>query len=205
MPKNTFNNLSEHRQKEIIDACIEEFKEKPITEASVVNITNRLSLARSAFYKYFSNIEECYFYILHRENLDLHRIFIESLEDNNGDIEKTLKDYFERITEILFDSDMKKLFRNFILYKNKTIDEKWEMYKSDGCKGEKFMSKSIDIIDINLLNIDSRKEIKDVFVFLQSVVHEITRQAFTNDWEKEEFVYHYNLIIKWCLGGIVRK
>lgn len=84
MPKTTFLNLPQEKQKKVLEICKKEFEEKPIFEASVSDIVNALGIARGSFYQYFENLEECFFTILSYENMDVHALFQESLQESGN-------------------------------------------------------------------------------------------------------------------------
>lgn len=75
MPKSTFHNLSKSRQEEILRVCRREFEEHTLSSSSVSDIVSDLGIARGTFYKYFKDIEDCYFYILSTETRGMHELF----------------------------------------------------------------------------------------------------------------------------------
>ena len=64
MPLQTFFNLREERQQEIVDASYEEFAINTYKTASVSNIVKKLNIAKGSFYRYFKNKLDLYNYLI---------------------------------------------------------------------------------------------------------------------------------------------
>ncbi len=64
MPQKTFLNLSETRQKEIIDTCLREFALRNYNEVSLSKIIAKLGLAKGSFYRYFESKSDLYEYLI---------------------------------------------------------------------------------------------------------------------------------------------
>ncbi|BBF43610.1 transcriptional regulator, TetR family [Lachnospiraceae bacterium KM106-2] len=60
MPKQTFYNLSEDKQKTIIDAARNEFSIHSFYDASINQIIKDAGISRGSFYQYFENKEDVY-------------------------------------------------------------------------------------------------------------------------------------------------
>ena len=82
--ENNFFKFASRKTKKVLEICKKEFEEKPIFEASVSDIVNALGIARGSFYQYFENLEECFFTILSYENMDVHALFQESLQESGN-------------------------------------------------------------------------------------------------------------------------
>lgn len=64
MPLQTFLNLPEERQKEIVNVCLEEFAHRDFKSASLAKIIKTLNLAKGSFYRYFENKKDLYHYLI---------------------------------------------------------------------------------------------------------------------------------------------
>jgi TetR/AcrR family transcriptional regulator len=64
MPQKTFMNLSEERQKKIIDTCLREFALRNYNEVSLSKIIAELGLAKGSFYRYFESKRDLYEYLI---------------------------------------------------------------------------------------------------------------------------------------------
>ena len=91
--ENNFFKFASRKTKKLLEICKKEFEEKPIFEASVSDIVNALGIARGSFYQYFENLEECFFTILSYENMDVHALFQESLQESGNNFFNALLRY----------------------------------------------------------------------------------------------------------------
>lgn len=64
MPEQTFFNLPEQRQKEIIDISLKEFSFHNFETASINKIINEIGVAKGSFYRYFKNKKDLYLFLL---------------------------------------------------------------------------------------------------------------------------------------------
>jgi AcrR family transcriptional regulator len=85
MPQKTFLNLRPERQREIVDACLEEFARHDYRDVSLTRIIRKLRLAKGSFYRYFSGKKELYAYLIEyasRQTRDIFdEVFAEPVED----------------------------------------------------------------------------------------------------------------------------
>lgn len=64
MPLKTFLNLTDEKQKEIINVCMYEFSHYDFNSASLSRIVDKLNIAKGSFYRYFENKKDLYFYLM---------------------------------------------------------------------------------------------------------------------------------------------
>ncbi|HWQ80520.1 MAG TPA: TetR/AcrR family transcriptional regulator, partial [Anaerovoracaceae bacterium] len=62
----TFEKLSESRQEQILQVCMEEFIEKGYDNASTNTIVKRLGISKGLLFLYFKNKKNLYLYIVER-------------------------------------------------------------------------------------------------------------------------------------------
>ncbi len=63
MPKQTFYNLSQEKQKKIIDAAKSEFSKNGFYDASINKIIKDAGIPRGSFYQYFETKEDLFLYL----------------------------------------------------------------------------------------------------------------------------------------------
>ncbi|MEJ8751441.1 TetR/AcrR family transcriptional regulator [Lagierella sp. ICN-221743] len=188
MPKKTFYNLSDEKRGKIIDVLKKNFEQKTIFEANVKEIVEELQIARGSFYQYFEDLEDSYFFILDMETIDVHKLFLKLLKENNFDVLKALEEYGQMVSEIIFSKEAYNLYKNKYLYWNSEFEEKWKNYKA------KDVNKN-EISNINELNTEKMK-------FIKALVHDLIKRNFKEGWSKEDFLSHYNIYMKWIKEGI---
>jgi len=64
MPKETFFNLQEEKQKRILGCIFDEFSEHPYEEASISRVVKNAGIAKGSFYQYFEDKMDMYLYII---------------------------------------------------------------------------------------------------------------------------------------------
>lgn len=182
MPKGTFLNLSDDKREKIIEVLVNEFKEKSIQDATVKDIVEKLNIARGSFYQYFESLEESYFYILELKTNELHKTFLELMNEYN-DINKVLNEYGTVIANIIFDNSNYMLYKNRYLFWNERINDKWKKYI---CKNKK---------------IDSLKE-SDEMIYISVVIHNLISRTYSENWDYKTFLTKYEKYIKWIKRGV---
>ncbi len=195
MPKSTFMNLTENRRKEIISACIIEFEEKRFEDARVSNIITRLGIARGTFYKYFKDLEDCYFYILLNETKEIHEILIDLLKNTNYDLINVLNIYGDAIVEEIHDEKKYLLYCNRYLSWTPVLQSDWQDY----CKS----------MSVKVMDFDSLKKLRpfseynvEIIHLLKSVIHNLIERNYVEKWSKKEFISHYEVSVNLIINGI---
>lgn len=192
MPKETFFNLNDDKKTAIENALIKEFESKPLCDATVKNIVEDLSISRGSFYQYFHSLEESYFYILDKFTSEVHLIFLKLMDKNRGDIKKTLLDYGKELAGEIYKGDYYSIYKNKFLYWNVSLDKDWKEYLASNSKYTD-MNRMCEINPVEIQKMN----------YLSSIVHSLMQRLFLEDWSKEEFLEHYNLYVKWIIGGII--
>lgn len=95
MPKETFYNLKESKQDQIIDAAIKEFAQNYFDSASLTQIASQAGVSKGSMYQYFEDKKELYFYVLERIRLKRKNYFAEGLNKNH-DVMAILRRIFEK-------------------------------------------------------------------------------------------------------------
>ncbi len=194
MPKTTYNNLLEDRKKEIMLVCRNEFEENTIKEASVAHIVDKLDIARGTFYKYFNDIEDCYFYVLMSETRELHEIFMDTVSNKEYDFISSLEKYGELVANEIHREDKYKLYKNRFLGWTADIQIRWQEYfRENNCRlrtEAKFFSNDISAEEMHII---------------KAVVHDLVERNFLNNWTKQELLDKYKEQIKILENGIAKK
>lgn len=68
----TFLRLPEAKREHIEQALLDEFSRVPLPQAQVSNIVQQTGIARGAFYRYFTDIDDAYQYMLNLALRDIH-------------------------------------------------------------------------------------------------------------------------------------
>ena len=93
MAKDTFNNLDKEKKEKIFEMLKEFFQEEDLKNINVSGIVKKLGIARGSFYQYFEDLEDSYFTVLKRETGEIHHKFFNLYQENNKNLDVTLKIY----------------------------------------------------------------------------------------------------------------
>lgn len=195
MPKETFNNLPEAKQKLILSTIKKEFEVHSIMDASVKDIVTALGISRGSFYTYFENLEESYFTILELETIETHELFLKTYRQEKGDLYKTLDRYGQVLAQELFKKEKYALYKNRFLYWTAELDSLWKKYYLDHQNGKRVE------VEAELRQVDDAR-MKEVMSYIKAIVHELIKRAFLETWDSEAFLAHYEKQISWMKYGI---
>ncbi len=118
MPLKTFLNLSEERQKEVLNACFEEFAWNDYESASLSRIIAKLGLAKGSFYRYFESKKDLYFYLVDCADSLISSSFASHMNVTGKDFFTNWTDFFLSLAMIEKDYPM------IIRFRFKTTSEK---------------------------------------------------------------------------------
>lgn len=181
MAKDTFNNLDKEKKEKIFEMLKEFFQEEDLKNINVSGIVKKLGIARGSFYQYFEDLEDSYFTVLKRETGEIHHKFFNLYQENNKNLDVTLKIYRNFLSEELFDKNLKRLYRaKFFMFENSFM-----------LNGKNYLIEHLSDDEYHLM------------LYIMAVFHELIKESITRDYEKEKFLKVCNMYIDWLLGGIL--
>lgn len=201
MPKATFDNLSDERKAEIKAVCLKEFENKNIVDIAIGNICKDLGLTRPAFYKYFDNIEDCYYYLLSQANFDLHNLIFNVFNEKH-DLKEAIELMPKLIADSLFDNPDLPIIKTYFLQWNLSLEKGWMIYQK---KHELIHPQSLIVfekIDLSTLQIKNIAELRSFMKVLASVVHDTIRDSFQQNWDQNVLTEELDLRLHFLLKGI---
>ena len=92
MPSNQFLNLEAEKQNRIIQAAIKEFAHNTYVNASTNRIVKACGISKGSLFKYFTDKEDLYFFLL-------DTVMWEMLRDIESDVENLSTELFQRIID----------------------------------------------------------------------------------------------------------
>ncbi len=197
MPKSTFNNLSDERKEKILTVCKKEFENNLFEKASVASIVKTLGIARGTFYKYFEDLDDCYFYLLEKETSKIHDLFFKVYNENNDDIVLALREYGQVIANEIHDTSKYSLYRSRYLSWNLIMENKWNDY----------IKKTVPKSSHNISSTFNPYKMPDGFTnevvhYIKSIIHDLIQRNFQNNWSKKEFLDRYEKHCNYIVFGI---
>lgn len=168
MPTNTFLNLSEEKQKKIIDAANKEFERVPIEQVSIKNIVETAEIARGSFYQYFEDKDDLFEYVINLKMGDMEKNMKKIIEKEDGNIINVFTSLYDHLIKMGQIKKNNKFFRqifgnirtsdNFMLIRKETMNEKlnqnlYELYEKNK----------------EILNVKNEQEYKLIIEILSAV------------------------------------
>lgn len=187
MPKNTYFNLNDEKKKMVYDTLRCSFEKKSIRDITVKELVDELKIPRGSFYQYFDSIEDAYFYVLEKEIVEIHDLFLNLLRDNNLNLISALDLFANILADEIFKEKNYKLYRSRYISFDTDLENKWKALRS---KNPACQNSMFSLVDCEKLN------------FISSVVHSLVKRLFNENWDRKDFLDHYKLYINWIKEGI---
>ncbi len=86
MPTSTFFNLPPPKRERLLQAAVEEFAQRPFSEASINRIIRAAEIPRGSFYQYFTDKADLFHFILAAFRRHLEEAILASLDACGGDL-----------------------------------------------------------------------------------------------------------------------
>mgnify|MGYP000199624107 FL=1 len=187
MPKTTFHHLSEEKRQAVVAVLIHEFESYPLPDATVKHIVDALGIARGSFYQYFDSLTESYFYVLEREVIETHSLFLKLFHQCHRDTMQALEIYGEVLAKEIFQGKHYALYKNRYLYWNASLERDWRNYLAENQKDSSPME-----------SMNENEPIR----FVKAIIHALMQRLFMENWDRETFLKRYHQHIQWIKGGL---
>ncbi|MHA6250534.1 TetR/AcrR family transcriptional regulator [Oceanobacillus sp. CAU 1775] len=203
MPKATFFNLPEKKRHSLMKAAELEFSRVPLYEASIANIVKAAGISRGSFYQYFEDKEDAYFYILHEQATRRNAAFKNHLQNHEGDLFEAITAFYYELLIELPDEKEYNFFRNALLNVTHQIETIFNEIieghvKQDGIK------ELTKLINQDLLNIDSEKELTHVIHIISAVAFRNFVEKFTKELTDDEAISNFKFEMKLLKKGLAK-
>lgn len=187
MPTGTYFRLGDDKRQAIYRVLVDEFESLPLEEITVKRIVERLQLPRGSFYQYFSSLQDCYFYILDQELIEVHALFARLIAETKGNLFAVLDAFGDAAAELLYDPEHYGLYRQRYLSMNAVLEREWRRYREESEDYTRDIEQWVDPEKVD---------------YLRAVVHHLIRRLFSEEWSRKEFLSHYRRYLCWLKGGL---
>lgn len=167
MPERLFFELKKEKSEKIIEAAIYEFAMFGFNESSTNRIVKDAKIGKGSLFKYFSNKEDLYFYIL-------DTIVLQMIDDLKDELATLPNDLIEKLLQYSV-IEMKWYKSNFMKYqllKKAFLNNDSEIYKKTLEKfqatGDAFYDYILKDVETAPLNFNREKTLKVLKFFLKS-------------------------------------
>ncbi|AYW50639.1 TetR family transcriptional regulator [Tetragenococcus halophilus] len=197
MPKETFLNLSLEKKQHIEQILLEKFYNRHISQVKVSEIVEAMQMSRGAFYKYFQDLEDAYFYLIHKYAMKIHEDILTSISQHKQDfflgIENFLRycseldrnDHYWQMLQLLTQSSHSQMTQRKKLSPDSPMFSQW-----------------LDLLKHNHFVMDSYDEALSFLYFIMNLVMDALTDCIVNNWNTEELVQDFRFQKKWLLQGI---
>jgi AcrR family transcriptional regulator len=180
MVKQTFLNLSIEKQNRVLESARKEFSRASLKEASVANIIKDAGIPRGSFYQYFEDLEDIFYYILEVHSKEIKQRLTSNLVHYKGDIIKAFADLYQYILDKINDNEF--YFKNIFLNMDYKVEKMFLPNLEDN------LNEIIQLIDIKMLNIDSRLQLIYIIEIIESLLIRNLTQSFQRNVSREKNV-----------------
>jgi AcrR family transcriptional regulator len=168
------------KQNRILESARNEFKRASLKEASVANIIKTAGIPRGSFYQYFEDLEDIFYYILEVHSKEIKQRLTTNLVHYKGDIIKAFADLYQYILDKISDSEF--YFKNIFL----NMDYKQEKMFLPNLEDN--LNEIIQLVDIKMLNIDSRLQLIYIIEIIEAILMRNLIQSFQRNVSREKNV-----------------
>lgn len=220
MPKATFFRLEEEKQQKIIDAAITEFSSVPIDQSSIANIVKLAGIPRGSFYQYFEDKDDVFYYICDNLRKEPEELFMSLFHDNQGDIFKTFREFFDYFIHLTLSGKYAKLMKNIFIHmdykrtnelfndneETKSLKQHKDSHQKARRRQQAYIIEHLDYSKLKMINkSESLVLIRLLFLTLFASVNDVYRSEKKGikidvDVIKSEF----NLKLDWLLYGVAK-
>lgn len=201
MPNLTFLNFSEERRQQILSVCLREFEDKSLNQVKVADIIQALKVSRGTFYKYFTDLDDLYHYLLDDTALILHEKIVADIHDEEDLFFEGIQRFLLNFLQLEKQSDTyrgmkllvlgEKLPRTYnpeIAAQMRGLNQQWQQ-----------------ILTKNAFQFSSREEAMSFLRFTMEIVIDLLSDYFVYRWPKERLLQEYAFRTQWLKNGIFQK
>ncbi|WP_079504760.1 TetR/AcrR family transcriptional regulator [Mesobacillus jeotgali] len=204
MPKQTFFNLPEHKQKKLLESAEVEFIRVPFFEASIANIIKTAGISRGSFYQYFQDKDDLYFYLL-ESKIKMAKIYFSGLlEKHKGDLIEALIELQNYFLYALSDEEEKQFLKNALLYTTHRVESSFTSIWDTYLEHEEF-KKIGELINRDQLNISTEKELLQIFKIVSALAFNNLIEKTVKGLSDEEAMESFKLSMRLLKQGIYKQ
>lgn len=198
MPKATFLNLPAEKQKEISGILLKVFSEKHASLVTVAEIVKEMKMSRSAFYKYFDDLEDAYIYIVQKYSVVLHGTILKQIMAHKNN-------FFEGIRSYLIQCSQGEVGgHDWQVIKFLTIvDSTQRGQRLEISQHQSILQQWTEVLELNHFKISNQGEALSFLYFMMDMTQNLLADYLVNDWSEEELIRDYDFRIKWLVKGLV--
>lgn len=202
MPKLTFYNLPEEKQRNLILAAQQEFSNAPLPEASIANIVKSAGIPRGSFYQYFEDKEDLYLFLLDRMMKKRKSQFEKILQKCNRDLFEGILEFYK--VSLKEEEELPGFKKNVFLNMTNKAENTFAKIMTNEDSDEAF-NEIEALIDVSKLNISGDKELYHLLKIIFAVTMRNRVEKFSKNLSYEEAAANYEIELNLLKKGLSRK
>ena len=204
MPKQTFFNLPQEKQRRLLKAGFEEFSRAPAMDASISNIIKLAEIPRGSFYQYFEDKYDLQAYLVMQFSQKWYQTWLDLLQTHQGDFFAAVPCLFKNVLDTVLDEKNNAFWKNtFFQFRNskemrKAIHQQRRSKHDDGRKLIDQRKLRIKLTEHNygLLN----RQISTMMI--QSINMYFMAEHLQADDSYQEAIQNFDTLLNWLQFGI---
>lgn len=204
MPKQTFFNLPQEKQRRLLKEGFEEFSRAPAMDASISNIIKLAEIPRGSFYQYFEDKYDLQAYLVMQFSQKWYQTWLDLLQAHQGDFFAAVPCLFKNVLDTVLDEKNNAFWKNiFFQFRNskemrKAIHQQRRSKHDDDRELINQQKLRIKLTEHNhgLLN----RQITTMMI--QSISMYFMADRFNVDDPYQEAIQNFNTLLNWLQFGI---
>lgn len=207
MPKQTFFNLPQAKQRRLLKAGFEEFSRAPAMDASISNIIKLAEIPRGSFYQYFEDKYDLQAYLVMQFSQRWYQLWLELLQAHQGDFFAAVPPLFKDVLDTVLDEKNNAFWRNtFFQFRNSK-----EMRKALHQQRRSKHNDDRQLIDQQKLRIELTEHNYRLLnrqismMMIQSINMYFMAEHLKADDPYQEALQNFDTLLNWLQYGIQSK
>lgn len=207
MPKQTFLNLPQEKQRRLLKAGFEEFSRVPAIDASISNIIKLAEIPRGSFYQYFEDKYDLQAYLVMQFSQEWYRTWRQLLQEHQGDFFAAVPLLFKDILDMMRDEKNHAFWKNtFFQFRNskemrKALHQQRRSKHGDDRELINQQKLRIELTEHNYVLLN--RQITTMMI--QSISMYFMADRFNVDDPYQEAIQNFNTLLNWLQFGIQGK
>ncbi|MBP2098214.1 TetR family transcriptional regulator [Enterococcus rivorum] len=200
MPKSTFLNLNDTKKSQIDHVLVDVFSSQHISQVKVSEIVAKLDISRGSFYKYFTDLEDSYNYIIKKISIAIHMDILEHIYQEQENFFEGVKKYLVWCSQL--DPESNDWHKIELLTQSHDLSS----YKRENSSvNSPMIQEWIKLLKINHFHIQESQEAVSFLYFFMTLVTNTLAELLVNHWDTDELIEEFDHKVQWIKNGIYRK
>ncbi|KAF1299119.1 TetR family transcriptional regulator [Enterococcus sp. JM4C] len=200
MPSQTFLQLKSPKKEKIEKILLDVFCKQPVSLVKVSEIVEAMAMSRGAFYKYFTDLEDAYHYIVKKYSGVVHGDILQAISQNEHDFFQGIKHYLAWCGQLDQTSEEWKILK-LLTQSNELSGGKRVKLSADS----PMLTQWTTLLKNNQFQMSTTEEALSFLYFVMALVMDSIKDLIVNDWSADELVQDFHYKASWLSNGLHTK